>query len=84
MERVSRFRRYLFCPLIYLGQAANPATGLVTVDLDNAKVAIDTLEFIMDKVKDDLPKEEEEGFTKFIADLKYSFMQAASSGPTQA
>lgn len=70
--------------MIYLGQAANPATGLVSVDLENAKMAIDMLEFIMGKVKAGLPKEEQDGFAKFIADLKYSFMQAASSSPTQA
>ncbi len=64
--------------LIYLGRAANPATGLVAVDTKKAKISIDSLEFIGSQIKDELPEAEQKQLAGIIADLKYNFMQAAA------
>jgi len=64
--------------LIYLGRAANPATGLVAVDIKKAKASIDTLEFIANQIRSELPAEEQQQLAGIVADLKYTFMQAAT------
>lgn len=66
--------------LIYLGRAANPATGLVAVDARKAKTAIDSLEFIGSQIKEELPEAEQKQLAGIIADLKFNFMQAATGG----
>lgn len=67
--------------IISLGRAPNPATGLVSTELDKAKLAIDLLEFIYARIKSGLPEQAQAELTQIIGDLKYSFMQAAASGP---
>lgn len=69
--------------LIALGRAPSPATGLISVELEKAKLAIDVLEFIFGKIKDELPAAERENVASLISDLKYAFMQAAT-GATPA
>lgn len=66
--------------LIYLGRAANPATGLVAVDIKKAKASIDTLEFIGAQIKGELPAAEQQQLAGIIADLKYTYLQAATGG----
>jgi hypothetical protein len=61
--------------VIYLGRAPNPATGLVSPDLEKAKLAIDMLEFIYARVSKDLPAQERTGIERVLADLKLSYMQ---------
>jgi hypothetical protein len=70
--------------IISLGRAPNPATGLVSTELDKAKLAIDLLEFIYARIKSGLPEQAQAELTQITGDLKYSFMQAAASGPGPA
>ena len=67
--------------LIYLGRAPNPASGLVATDIKKAKMAIDTLEFVSNQINEELPEAEQQQLAGIVADLKYTFMQAASGGP---
>jgi hypothetical protein len=63
--------------LIYLGRAANPATGLVAVDIKKAKSAIDTLEFVSAQIREELPAAEQKQLAAIVADLKFNFTQTA-------
>ena len=65
--------------LINLGRAANPATGLIGADLDQAKVAIDTLEFILSRLQAGLDPRERTEMMQMLSELKYTFMQAVSA-----
>ena len=65
---------------INMGLVANPANGLVTQDLAKAKLAIDTFEFLVDKLKGQFKPQEEAELTRLMKDLKLNFMNAAS-GP---
>jgi hypothetical protein len=67
--------------IIYLGRAPNPATGLVGTELDKAKLAIDLLEFTAARLKGQFPANEEQEITQVLAELKYTFLQLASSAP---
>jgi hypothetical protein len=67
--------------LIGLGRAPNPATGLVSTELDKAKLAIDVLEFTALRLKGQLPANEEQELAQILAELKYTFLQLASSAP---
>jgi hypothetical protein len=62
--------------LISLGRAPNPSTGLVTADLDQAKLAIDSMEFIMLRVQASMQPQERAEMTQWLSDLKYTFMQS--------
>jgi hypothetical protein len=62
--------------LINLGRAPNPATGLVTADLDQAKLAIDMFEFILVKVQAQIDPRERAELAQLLSELKYTFMQA--------
>jgi hypothetical protein len=64
--------------LISLGRAPNPSTGLVTADLDQAKLAIDAMEFTMVRVQASMPPQEKAEMVQWLSDLKYTFMQSLS------
>ena len=63
--------------LIYLGRAPNPATGLVTRDLDQARIAIDLLEFITARLAPALNDNERVEVATLLSELKYVYMQSA-------
>ena len=67
--------------LIGLGRAPNPATGLVSTELDKAKLAIDLLEYIAARLKGQLPAQEEQEITRILAELKYTYIQLAGGAP---
>ena len=62
--------------MINLGRMPNPASGIVTVDLEQAKLAIDVFEFILVKVQAQLDPRERLELTQLLSDMKYTFMQA--------
>lgn len=62
--------------MINLGRMPNPATGIVTADLEQAKTAIDVFEFILVKVQAQLDPRERAELTQLLSDMKYTFMQA--------
>jgi hypothetical protein len=66
--------------MIHLGRAPNPATGIVSTDLDKARIAIDTMEFIVSRIQAELPPDERAGAIKLIGELKYVYMQMVSAG----
>jgi hypothetical protein len=67
--------------MIALGRAANPATGLVAVDLEKAKLAIDMIEFIAGRIQAELPAEEKAVIAQYVGELKYLYVQATQAGP---
>jgi len=67
--------------MIALGRAANPATGLVAVDLEKAKLSIDMIEFIAGRIQADLPAEEKAVIAQYVGELKYLYVQATQAGP---
>jgi hypothetical protein len=69
--------------LINLGRAANPATGLIGADLDQAKLAIDALEFILARLQASLEPRERTEMLQMLSELKYTFMQAVSAAPSK-
>jgi len=66
--------------VIYLGRQANPATGLVSVDLDKARLAIDLFEFIIEHTKADLPEADYSGLLNVAKNLKMEYAEAAAGG----
>jgi len=68
--------------LIYLGRQPNPATGLVTADLDKARTAIDLLEFIAARTLGDLPPEEQASLRQLVGELKMVFSETAQAQAT--
>lgn len=66
--------------MINLGRMPNPATGIVTANLEEAKVAIDIFEFILVKLQAQLEPRERMELTQLLSDMKYTFMQALGGG----
>ncbi len=64
---------------VYMGLLANPDTGLLTQDLAKAKLAIDTMDFIAEKMKNGFTKEEQAELQRILRDLKTNFINIASS-----
>jgi hypothetical protein len=70
--------------LLSLGSAPDPATGLVSKDLPQAKLAIDVLEFLVARLQGEMSVAERQQMAQLVSDLKYSFMQAAADGAPAA
>ena len=66
---------------VYMGLVANPSTGLVTKELERAKLSVDVFEMLVDKIKDKLPARDREELVRAVKDLKLNFINAASSPP---
>lgn len=77
----SQLQLILNFAMIYLGRHPNPATGLVSTDLDKARLAIDLFDFIVKRTQDELPEPDRAGLGNLITSLKMEYAQAASSGP---
>lgn len=69
--------------LIGLGRAPDPSTGLVAPNLNQSRLAIDVLEFLVLRLEPDLHPQDREQLKQLVADLKYAFMQAVA-GPGAA
>lgn len=70
--------------LISLGRMPNPATGIVAIDLEKAKIAIDVFEFLVTRIQGELQPTERTETLNLIAELKYIFMQQAQAAAPQA
>ncbi len=64
---------------VYLGLIANPETGILTPDISKAKLSIDTIDFIMEKLKSSFTKQEQAELTRLIRDLKVNFLNKVSA-----
>jgi len=64
---------------VYMGLVANPSTGLVTKELERAKLSVDVFEMLVDKIKDKLPVRDREELMRAVKDLKLNFINAASA-----
>jgi hypothetical protein len=69
---------------ISLGRMPNPATGIVAIDLEKAKTAIDVFEFLVTRIQAELQPAERTETLNAIAELKFMFMQQAQAAAPQA
>lgn len=76
----SQLQLILNFAMIYLGRQPNPANGLVSADLDKARLAIDLFEFIVQRTQDDLPEQDRAGLANLVGSLKMEYAQAAQGG----
>lgn len=67
--------------LTFLGRAPNPETGQTTLDLETAKLFIDTLEMLSAKTKGNLTKPESDLLNRNLTYLRLAFVEAAQSEP---
>ena len=66
----------------HLGLRVKPGTDEIVKDLKRAKVAIDCIEFLIDKVTPYIPNSEKKRIRKLLADLQINFVRISSE--TQA
>ena len=59
----------------YMGLQVNPATGKVDKDLIQARIAIDTVVFLGDKISPHLDESERRQIRSLISDLQVNFVQ---------
>lgn len=59
----------------YLGLIMNPETKKLNKDLKKAKVAIDTVAFLHDQIKDDLNKEDYKRIENLLANLRMNYVE---------
>jgi len=64
---------------IYMGLIANPEKGILTPDYAKAKLAIDSFDFALEKIKGSLTKQEQAELTRVSRDLKMNFMNLISA-----
>ncbi len=63
---------------ILLGQLENPMTGAKEeVDLDRARMIINTVEMLAEKTRDNLSEDEDKFLNTILVDLRISFVAAA-------
>lgn len=70
--------------LIYLGRQPNPATGLVSTDLEQARLVIDLFLFIVDRTGKQMPPEDQQNLVSVASSLKMEYAQAAQNAPGPA
>ncbi len=58
----------------YMGLIANKITGKIHKDMDEAKLAIDTIDVLFEKIKDKLEDKEIRDIEKLIDDLKINYV----------
>lgn len=63
--------------LIYLGRQPNPATGLVSTDLEQARLAIDLFVFIVERTGKHMPPEDRQNLSNVVASLRMEYAKAA-------
>lgn len=59
----------------YLGLIMNPETKEINKDLKKAKIAIDTVVFLYDQVKDDLNPEDFKRIENLLANLRMNYVE---------
>jgi hypothetical protein len=64
-----------------IGLRANPSTGKVEVDIAQAKMAIDTVAFIVDQLAPSAPADQRRDLSTLVANLKINFAKQAQASP---
>ena len=59
----------------YLGLIMNPETKEINKDLKKAKIAIDTVAFLYDQIKDDLNPEDFKRLENLLANLRMNYVE---------
>ena len=59
----------------YLGLIMNPETKEINKDLKKAKIAIDTVAFLYDQIKDDLSPEDFKRIENLLANLRMNYVE---------
>lgn len=59
----------------YLGLIMNPETKKINQDLKKAKIAIDTVAFLFDQIKDTLTKEDFKRIENLVANLRMNYVE---------
>lgn len=59
----------------YLGLIMNPETKEINKDLKKAKIAIDTIAFLFDQIKDALTKEDFKRIENLLANLRMNYVE---------
>jgi len=59
----------------YLGLMMNPDTKEIKKDLPKAKIAIDSISFLYEQVKDELMKEDVKRIEDLLANLKMNYVE---------
>jgi hydroxylamine reductase (hybrid-cluster protein) len=59
----------------YLGLIMNPETKEINKDLKKAKIAVDTVAFLYDQVKDDLNPEDFKRIENLLANLRMNYVE---------
>ncbi len=59
----------------YLGLIMNPETKEINKDLTKAKIAIDTVAFLYDQIKDDLNPEDFKRIENLLANLRMNYVE---------
>lgn len=62
-----------------MGLRAKPGTDKIETDLQEAKTAIDTVSFLVEKLQARLPDEERRRLEGLIADLKLNYVRLAKA-----
>lgn len=68
---------------IFLGRVPNPETGQANIDLEAAKLFIDTLEMLQAKTKGNLSQEEERLLQQTLMSLRLAFVEAVEKPAPQ-
>ncbi|MHB0912134.1 MAG: DUF1844 domain-containing protein [Armatimonadota bacterium] len=64
----------------WLGLVKNPMTGELTKDLEQAKIAIDSMAALLKELEGKLSPEEEREFKAALGDLRINFVQQSEKG----
>ena len=62
----------------YLGLVSHPETGQIKADLDQAKLAIDSIEVIYPLIKDKLSDEDKRGVELELTNLRLNYVKQRS------
>lgn len=62
----------------YLGLVSHPETGKIKANLDQARLAIDSIEAIYPLIKDKLPEEDRKGVELELTNLRLNYVKQRS------
>ena len=69
--------------MIFLGHTPHPESGKTEVNLDHARVFIDTLEMLEAKTRGNLDKDEERFLKQNLTSLRMAYVEAVNQGAAQ-